>query len=80
VKAHAPRLFTFALLGAQKGSTMAKKRPPETQAEARLRLAEEMRTLGFRIDRQPSGPERLEMLRRQAALSDQREAVSSVRH
>jgi hypothetical protein len=59
---------------------MAKKAATETKAEARLRIAEEMRTLGFKIDRQQSGPERLEMLRRQAALSDQREAVSSVRH
>jgi hypothetical protein len=59
---------------------MAKKSPTETKAEARLRLAEEMRTLGFMIDREPSGPERLEMLRRQASLSDKREALSSVRH
>lgn len=57
-----------------------KSSPPETKAEARLRLAEEMRSLGFMIDRQESGPERLEMLRRQAALSDQREAVSSLHH
>jgi hypothetical protein len=60
---------------------MATKPATETKAEARLRLAEEIRNLGFMIDREPAGsPERLEMLRRQASLSDQREALSSVRH
>jgi hypothetical protein len=60
---------------------MARKKPPETKAEARRRLTEEMLSLGFTIDRQqPGSPERLEMLRRQAALSDKREALSSLRH
>ena len=60
---------------------MASKSSTETKAEARLRLAEEMRNLGFMIDREPPGStKRLEMLRHQASLSDQREAVSSLRH
>jgi hypothetical protein len=60
---------------------MARKKPPETKAEARRRLTEEMLSLGFTIDRQqPGSRERLEMLRRQAALSDKREALSSLRH
>jgi hypothetical protein len=53
---------------------------PENKAAARRRLTEEMLNLGQTIDRQESGPERLEMLRRQATLSDKREALSSKRH
>jgi hypothetical protein len=56
------------------------KSPTETKAEARRRLTEEMLNLGLTIDRQQPGPQRLEMLRRQAALSDKREALSSNRH
>jgi hypothetical protein len=52
----------------------------ETRAAARLRLAEEMLALGDKIDRQETGPKRLEMLRQQAALSDKREALLSKRH
>jgi hypothetical protein len=54
--------------------------PTENKAAERRRLTEEMLTLGFTIDKQESGPERLEMLRRQAALSDKREALRSLRH
>jgi hypothetical protein len=54
--------------------------PTENKAAERRRLTEEMLTLGFTIDKQQSGPERLEMLRRQAALSDKREALRSLRH
>ncbi|HEX7299667.1 MAG TPA: hypothetical protein VF257_11715 [Solirubrobacteraceae bacterium] len=59
---------------------MARKSATETKAEARRRLTEEMLNLGLTIDRQQPGPERLELLRRQAALSDKREALSSNRH
>jgi hypothetical protein len=57
---------------------MARMPKTETKAEARRRLTEEMLTLGFSIDKQQPGPQRLEMLRRQASLSDKREALSSV--
>jgi hypothetical protein len=53
----------------------------ETKTEARRRLTEEMLTLGHAIDRQePGSPKRLDMLRRQATLSDRREALLSKRH
>jgi hypothetical protein len=58
---------------------MASTPAPESKAAARLRLTEEMLDLGHKIDRQ-EGPERLEMLRQQATLSDKREALSSKRH
>jgi hypothetical protein len=64
---------------AQKGPAMASTPAPESKAAARLRLTEEMLDLGHKIDRQ-EGPERLEMLRQQATLSDKREALSSKRH
>ena len=59
---------------------MARTPVTETRAAARLRLTEEMLALGDKIDRQESGPKRLELLRQQAALSDKREALLSNRH
>jgi hypothetical protein len=59
---------------------MVPKPATENTAAARRRLTEEMLNLGQTIDRQETGPERLEMLRRQASLSDKREALSSKRH
>jgi hypothetical protein len=59
---------------------MARKKMPETNAAAQRRLTEEMLNLGHTIDKQQSGsPKRLEMLRHQASLSDQREALRSTR-
>jgi hypothetical protein len=52
----------------------------ESRAAARLRLTEEMLNLGRKIDREQTGPKRLEMLRQQAALSDKREALLGKRH
>jgi hypothetical protein len=52
----------------------------ETNAAARRRLTDEMLRLGHVIDKQESGsPRRLELLRQQASLSDQREALRSKR-
>jgi hypothetical protein len=63
-----------------KGPEMARKKTPETNAAAQRRLTEEMLNLGHTIDKQQSGsPKRLEMLRAQASLSDQREALRSTR-
>jgi hypothetical protein len=59
---------------------MVPKPATENTAAARRRLTEEMLNLGQTIDRQETGPERLGMLRRQASLSDKREALSSKRH
>jgi hypothetical protein len=59
---------------------MASTRTTESRAAARLRLTEEMLNLGHKIDREETGPKRLEMLRQQAALSDKREALLSKRH
>ena len=58
---------------------MAVKTKPETRADAVRRLTEEMLDLEQSIDKQPTGPKRLEMLRAQAALSDKREALRSTR-
>ena len=59
---------------------MARTPATESRAAARLRLTEEMLNLGHTIDKQQSGsPKRLEMLRVQASLSDQREALRSTR-
>ena len=58
---------------------MASTQRPETNAEARLRLTEAMLVLGRRIDLQPPGAERLELLRQQARLSDEREAFRAIR-
>jgi hypothetical protein len=51
----------------------------ESKAAARRQVSEEMLLLGQRIDRQKPGPERLELLRQQARLSDRLEALQSVR-
>jgi hypothetical protein len=59
---------------------MAPKTKTESNAAAQRRLTEEMLNLGQSIDKQQSGsPKRLEMLRREAALSDKREALRSTR-
>jgi hypothetical protein len=59
---------------------MAATQPDESRAVARRRLTEEMLRLGQRIDRQKPGPERLQLLRKQATLSDELEALRAVRH
>jgi hypothetical protein len=53
--------------------------PDKSRAASRRRLTEEMLRLGQRIDRQKSGPERLQLLRQQATLSDQLEALRALR-
>ena len=54
--------------------------PTETKAAARLRITDEMLRLGRAIDQHASGsPKRLDLLRQQAGLSDQREALRSTR-
>jgi hypothetical protein len=58
---------------------MAVKIKTETRAAAVRRLTEEMLDLEQSIDKQPTGPKRLELLRAQAALSDKREALLSTR-
>jgi hypothetical protein len=58
---------------------MATKTKPESRAAAVRRLTEEMLNLEQSIDKQPTGPKRLELLREQAALSDKREALVSTR-
>jgi hypothetical protein len=59
---------------------MASTPPPESKAAAWRRLTEEMHELGRTIDRQaPGSPLRLELLRQQAGLSDEREALLSDR-
>jgi hypothetical protein len=56
-------------------------RPPasETKAAARRRLTNEMLKLGTTIDKQQPGPRRLELLRRQASVSDELETLRSGR-
>jgi hypothetical protein len=66
--------------GAQKGPQMAATQPDESRATARRRLTDEMLRLGERIDRLESGPERLQLLRQQAKLSDELEALRAIRH
>jgi hypothetical protein len=58
---------------------MAPKQPLESSAAARRRLTEQMLRLGQRIDQQKPGPERLEMLRQEASISDKLEALRSAR-
>jgi hypothetical protein len=58
---------------------MARKTTPETNAAAQRRLTEAMLSLGHSIDKQRTGPKRLEMLREQASLSDKRELLRSSR-
>jgi hypothetical protein len=60
---------------------MAPKSDTKGTATARRRLTEKMLRLDEKIDRQrPGSPERLALLREQANLSDQREALISDRH
>jgi hypothetical protein len=59
---------------------MAPAQPAESSAAERRRLAEMLLRLGRRIDVQQPGPERLAMLRQQATLSDELEALRSPRH
>jgi hypothetical protein len=63
----------------RKGPEMARKTPPETNAAAQRRLTEAMLSLGHSIDKQRTGPKRLQMLRDQASLSDKRELLRSSR-
>jgi hypothetical protein len=58
---------------------MAPTQSTPSRAAARQRLAEKMLRLGERIDRERPGPARLEMLRQQATLSDELEALRSPR-
>ena len=58
---------------------MARKKPTESNAAAQRRLTEAMLTLGQSIDKQGTGPKRLQMLRDQASLSDKRELLRSTR-
>ena len=51
----------------------------ETKAAARRRLTNEMLKLGTTIDKQQAGPKRLELLRRQASVSDELETLRSGR-
>ncbi len=51
----------------------------ETKAAARRRLTNEMTKLGTSIDKQQPGPKRLELLRRQASVSDELESLRSGR-
>ena len=58
---------------------MARKKPTESNAAAQRRLTEAMLSLGQSIDKQGTGPKRLQMLRDQASLSDKRELLRSTR-
>lgn len=58
---------------------MVRKPASETKAAARRRLTNEMANLGTSIDKQQSGPKRLELLRRQASVSDELESLRSGR-
>jgi hypothetical protein len=59
---------------------MASKADSASTATARRKLTEKMLRLDQKIDRQqPGSPERLALLREQANLSDQREALISDR-
>jgi hypothetical protein len=52
----------------------------ETNAAAQRRLSNEMLTLGKTIEKQePGSPHKLELLRQQASLSDDREQLRSGR-
>lgn len=58
---------------------MVRKSASETPAAARRRLTNEMLKLRTSIDKQQPGPQRLELLRRQASLSDELETLRSGR-
>lgn len=51
----------------------------ESKTAARRRLTNEMTKLGTSIDKQQPGPKRLELLRRQASVSDELESLRSGR-
>jgi hypothetical protein len=51
----------------------------ETKAAAQRRLRNEMLKLATTIDKQQPGPKRLELLRRQARLTDELETLRSGR-
>jgi len=54
---------------------------PAKAAARRRRLSDEMLRLGTKIDKQqPGSAQRLDLLRQQASLSDEREALRSGRH
>ncbi len=58
---------------------MVRKPARESNAAARRRVTAEMLRIGTTIDAQTQGtPKRLELLRRQARLSDELEALRSV--
>ena len=59
----------------QKGTRNGSQDPDGTQR----RLTEAMLSLGHSIDKQGTGPKRLQMLRDQASLSDKRELLRSTR-
>jgi hypothetical protein len=64
----------------EKGPHMGPKPDIASTATARRKLTEKMLRLDQMIDRQkPGSPERLALLRQQANLSDQREALVSNR-
>lgn len=58
---------------------MVRKTRKETPAAAQRRLTNEMAKLGTSIDKQQVGPKRLELLRRQASVSDALESLRSGR-
>jgi hypothetical protein len=58
---------------------MAPDQRTESSAAAQRRLTEQMLRLGQRIDQAKPGPERLEMLRQEASISDKLEALRSLR-
>ena len=58
---------------------MVRKSASETPSAARRRLTNEMLKLGTSIDKQQPGPKRLELLRRQASVSDELETLRSGR-
>ena len=58
---------------------MVRRTASETPAAARRRLTNEMTKLITSIDKQQPGPKRLELLRRQASVSDELETLRSGR-
>jgi hypothetical protein len=52
----------------------------ESDAAGRRRLTDEIQSIGRKIDKQPTGPKRLEMLRQQARMSDELETLRSLKH
>ena len=58
---------------------MSRRPRTESKGAAERRLTKEMAKLGASIDKQQPGPDRLELLRRQASVSDKLEALRSGR-